>query len=65
MNWMGLARWYEWVFGMILMVTIGVIVILPLVGCFSWWALIIGLFLYFIASLARSWDDARRMRKGT
>ena len=57
-----LARWYEWVFGPILMVTLGVIVILPYLSGFSRWALIIGLVLYFIASLVRSFDDARRLR---
>lgn len=60
--WLRLARWYEWVFGMILMVTLGVIVLMPYLNDFSQWALIIGLFLYFIASLARSFDDARRLR---
>ncbi len=60
--WLRLARWYEWVFGMILMVTLGVIVLLPYLNSFNRWALIIGLFLYFVASLARSFADARRLR---
>lgn len=60
--WLRLARWYEWVFGMILMVTLGVIVLMPYLNDFSQWALIIGLFLYLIASLARSFNDARRLR---
>lgn len=46
---MWLAKWYEWVFGPILMTTIGVIVSLQYLSGFSRWALVIGLFLYLIA----------------
>jgi len=60
--WLRIARWYEWMFGMVLMVTLGVVVLLPYLDGFSRWALIIGLFIYFVATLARSFDDARRLR---
>ena len=57
-----LARWYEGMFGMVLVVTLGVVVLLPCLSGFSRWALMIGLLLYFVATLARSFDDARRLR---
>lgn len=55
------ARLFEWIFGTILMVTLGVIAILPLLNEYNRWVLIIGLFLYFVASLARMIDDAKTM----
>ncbi|MBA7677122.1 hypothetical protein ES703_85370 [subsurface metagenome] len=58
-----LARWYEWVFGPILMTCIGVILSLQSLSGFNRWLMIIGLMLYLIASLARVIDDARKRRQ--
>lgn len=59
---LAIARWYEWVFGPILMTTIGVILSLQYLSGFNRWVLIIGLSLYLIASLVRVFDDARKSR---
>lgn len=62
--WLRLIRWYEWVFGTILMTTIGAILALQYLNGFSRWAIIIGLFLFLIASLAKQFDDAGWFKKG-
>ncbi len=61
--WLRLARWYEWTFGTILLITIGVILSLQYLNGFSQWALIIGLLIFFIASLVKQFDDAKRLGK--
>lgn len=48
-----LARWFEWEFGTILIVAIGIIVTVKDLHGFGQWILIIGLILYFIASILR------------
>ena len=58
-----LARYYEWVFGSVLMVTLGVIVLLPILSGYSQWVLVIGLLLYLVATLARVFDDVRRLHR--
>jgi uncharacterized membrane protein len=57
------ARWFVWAFGTILMVTLGVITIIPLTTGYSQWALIVGLFLYFVASLVVFRDDISKLAK--
>jgi len=59
--WLRIARWYEWAFGTILLTTIGVILSLQYLSGFSQWALITGLFLFFVASLSKQFDDSRRL----
>ena len=61
--WLCLARWaryFEWVFGTVLMTAIGVIVSLKELkgGSFGQWALLIGLFIFLVASLIKQFDDA-------
>ena len=56
--WIRLARWFEWVFGTILMATLTIIVSLEFLDNFNRWALLIGLFLFFVASLVKQFDDA-------
>ena len=53
-----IARWFEWVFGMVTMTTITVITSLNYLSGFGQWALLIGLFLFFIASLIMQFDNA-------
>ena len=52
------ARFFEWAFGTILMVTITVIVSLEYLDGFSRWALLVGLLVFFIATLIKQFDDA-------
>lgn len=58
-----IARWYEWAFGTILLTTIGVILSLQYLSGFNRWALITGLLLFFVASLIKQFDDAKRLSK--
>lgn len=58
-----LARWYEWVFGPILMTCIGVILSLQSLSGFNRWLMITGLIFYLIASLARLVDDTIKSRQ--
>ncbi len=53
-----LARWFEWVFGMLLMTTITVATSLNFLTGFNRWALLIGLLLFFVASLIVQLDNA-------
>lgn len=53
-----LARFFEWVFGTVLMVTITVIVSLEYLDGFSRWALLVGLLVFFVATLIKQFDDA-------
>ena len=59
---MWIARWYEWVFGPIIMTSVGVTLVLQSLSGFYRWVLIIGLLLYLIASLARLVDDTIKGR---
>ena len=56
-TWTNLARFFEWLFGMILMIALGVVAILPLLSGMNRLIVIIGLCLYFIASLTRVIGD--------
>ena len=56
--WIQLAHWFEWVFGVITLATITVITSLNFLTGFSKWALIIGLLLFFVASLISQFDNA-------
>lgn len=56
-----IAKWYEWAFGTMLLTTVGVILSLHYLSGFGQWALIIGLLLFFVASLVKQIDDARRL----
>lgn len=58
-----LAKWYEWAFGTTLLTTIGVILSLRYLDGFSQWALTIGLLIFFVASLVKQFDDAKRLGK--
>jgi len=59
------ARWYAWVFGAVLMVALGVVAVLLLLEghSYSQCVLLIGLFLYFVASLVTFRDDISRLPK--
>ena len=59
------ARFYVWIFGAILMVTLGVIAVLPLLKEWSQWAFIIALFLYFVAALVMLHCDRLRLSDKT
>lgn len=61
--WLRIARWFEWVFGTLLMATITVIVSLEFLDGFSQWALLIGLLLFFVVSLVKQFDDAGWFKK--
>lgn len=52
------ARFFEWAFGTSLMVTITVIVSLEYLDGFGRWALLVGLLVFFIATLIKQFDDA-------
>jgi len=54
------ARWFEWAFGMVLMVVISVIVVLPILSERNRWIMIIGLIIYLVASLVRVFDDKQK-----
>ena len=56
--WIRRARWFEWAFGTILLGTITVITSLEFQSNYGRWALLIGLFIFFIASLIKQFDDA-------
>jgi len=56
--WIRLAHWFEWAFGVILLSTIAVITSLNFLAGFSRWALIVGLFIFFVASLIAQFDNA-------
>lgn len=58
-----LARFFEWAFGTVLMVTITVIVSLEYLDGFGRWALLVGLFVFFIATLVKQFDDAGWFKK--
>jgi hypothetical protein len=60
--WLNLARWFEWVFGVVMLGTITVITSLIYLDGFSRWALLIGLLLFFIATLVVQFDRAGRFR---
>jgi hypothetical protein len=55
-----IARYYEWLFGTILLTTLGVILSLEYLNGFSQRALMIGLLLFFMASLVKQYDEASR-----
>ena len=61
--WLRLARYFEWAFGTALMVTITVIVSLEYLDGFGRWALLVGLFVFFIATLVKQFDDAGWFKK--
>lgn len=60
---MRLARWFEWMFGSILLSTITVITSLNFLSGFSRWALIVGLIIFLIVSLIVQFDEAKRYRQ--
>jgi hypothetical protein len=61
---LSIARWYAWVFGTVLLTIVGAILLLPYLNAKSqWqWALVLGLFLFIIATLATNCHDARKLR---
>ena len=63
LTWTNLARFFEWLFGMIFMVALSVLAILPLLSGWNRLIVIIGLFLYFIASLTRVIGDSKTSTK--
>ena len=58
-----LAKGFEWVFATILMTTITVIVSLEYLSGFARWALLIGLFIFFVATLVTRFDEAGWFKK--
>ncbi len=58
-----LARWFEWVFGTILLSTITVITSLQFQSNYGRWALLIGLLIFFVASLIKQFDEAGWFKK--
>lgn len=61
--WLRLAKWFEWVFATILMTTITVIVSLQYLSGFNRWALLIGLFIFFVATLVTQFNEAGWFKK--
>jgi len=53
-----LAHWFEWVFGVITMTTITVITALNYLSGFGRLALLVGLFIFLIASVIVQFDNA-------
>ncbi len=53
-----LAKFFEWAFGTVLMVAITVIVSLEYLDGFGRWVLLVGLFVFLIATLVKQFDDA-------
>ena len=54
-----LARFFEWAFGAVLMTTIAVVLLLTenIFSGFSYWVVIISLFLYLTSTVIRVYDD--------
>jgi hypothetical protein len=56
--WLNLARWFEWFFGVAMLSTITVITSLNYLDNFGRWALLVGLLLFFIATVIVQFDKA-------
>ncbi|MFH0846695.1 MAG: hypothetical protein V1894_01370 [Chloroflexota bacterium] len=62
MSWKRILRLFEWAFGLMLLVTLGVTGVLPLLSSFSKWVFVAGLCLYAVASALRIGEDSKNLK---